>query len=265
MRILSEEVKRCILASGYCGEQIIWELDNCDTLSISGNGKIDSHQYFQRGSFGWNCIAPWSQYNNRIKTVIIADRITEIADFMFYAGEMRCFSKISIPFSVSRIGMWAFAGCRALKQLRLPPNLTRIEEFSFWRCRGLESIMIPHGVTSIGKGAFDNCSSFVELNLPSSVKEIGKGAFSGCRRLTKLKLPSKLEKIEAGTFCACCRLVNITIPRTVIHIECASFLMCNNLRDIYYTGSPSDWEKITIENGNDALTRATIHYNSRME
>lgn len=40
-----------------------------------------------------------------------------------------------------------------------------------------------------------------------------------------------------------------------------AFKDCSGLKNIYYTGSQKEWNKISIdENGNDCLTSATIHY-----
>jgi len=44
-----------------------------------------------------------------------------------------------------------------------------------------------------------------------------------------------------------------------------AFYDCSGLTDVYYAGTATEWDSIDIDSGgNDALTKATIHYNSQM-
>ena len=54
-------------------------------------------------------------------------------------------------------------------------------------------------------------------------------------------------------------LTNVTIPDSVTNICYGAFLDCIKLTDVYYDGTASDWAKITIEEGNEDLTNATLH------
>ena len=47
---------------------------------------------------------------------------------------------------------------------------------------------------------------------------------------------------------------------TVTAIGDEAFYGCYSLTDVYYTGSEEDWNKISIEDGNEWLTDATIHF-----
>ena len=40
------------------------------------------------------------------------------------------------------------------------------------------------------------------------------------------------------------------------------FVSCDNLTDVYYPGTEEDWNNIEIQDDNDPLLNATIHYNS---
>lgn len=55
-------------------------------------------------------------------------------------------------------------------------------------------------------------------------------------------------------------ITSISIPKTVEEIGRRAFSGCNSLTDVYYDGVATDWDKITIANGNDALENANIHY-----
>lgn len=62
------------------------------------------------------------------------------------------------------------------------------------------------------------------------------------------------------------RLTSVTIPSSVTDIEMMAFYNCDNLTDVYYEGSEAQWKAIKIEDPqlNEALSKATIHYNSKM-
>ena len=62
-------------ASGTCGADLTWTLDDEGTLTISGNGAMDQWNYGK---------APW--YNNRtaIKKLQINSGVTGIGEYAFY-------------------------------------------------------------------------------------------------------------------------------------------------------------------------------------
>ena len=52
---------------------------------------------------------------------------------------------------------------------------------------------------------------------------------------------------------------SVTIPNSVTSIGYWTFYNCDSLTDVYYGGTKTDWAKITIADGNDDLTNATLH------
>ena len=56
-------------------------------------------------------------------------------------------------------------------------------------------------------------------------------------------------------------LTSVVIPDSVTTIGSYAFYHCDSLTDVYYTGSETEWQAITIDSGNYDLTNATIHYN----
>ena len=61
-------------------------------------------------------------------------------------------------------------------------------------------------------------------------------------------------------FQGCSGLVSVTIPVSLTYIDDASFSACNSLTDVYYAGTKEQWNSIWIQNGNDSLTNANIHF-----
>ncbi len=74
------------------------------------------------------------------------------------------------------------------------------------------------------------------VTLPDTITEIGKGAFYR-NDLSKIYLPASLTTIGENAFYDCAKLT-----------------------DIYYSGTETQWQSISIADGNDSLENAVIHY-----
>ncbi|MEE0930801.1 MAG: leucine-rich repeat protein, partial [Acutalibacteraceae bacterium] len=127
-------------------------------------------------------------------------------------------------------------------------------------CDSLTSITIPDSVTSIGSDAFSQCSSLTSITIPNSVTTIGYGTFEDCDSLTSITIPDSVTSIGSDAFRGCSSLTSITIPDSVTSIGGYAFYKCSSLSDVYYTGSESQWNNISIDSGNSYLTNANIHF-----
>lgn len=87
------------------------------------------------------------------------------------------------------------------------------------------------------------------------------GAFKYCNSLTSIIIPDNVTSIEKQTFYNCNSLTSITIPQAVASIGESAFYWCTKLKNVYYKGTQSQWNAISIGNVNTYLTDATIHYN----
>ncbi len=137
-----------------------------------------------------------------------------------------------------------------------------IDSYAFCNCDYLSSIVLPDSITEIGFEAFYNCNSLSFVKLPDSITEIDDEAFSYCDDLEKIALPSGLTCIGSQMFDDCYNLTSIWLPESLASIEYKAFGDCYNLTDIYFEGTEEKWNAITIENDNEYLTSATVHYNS---
>ncbi len=75
-------------------------------------------------------------------------------------------------------------------------------------------------------------------------------------------VPDGIKTIGQSTFRQSESLETITLPNSIESIDSSAFFGCENLRDVYYDGTESDWKKISIAEGNNCLINATIHYTS---
>eukprot|EP00913_Durusdinium_trenchii_P023622 g22194.t1 len=92
----------------------------------------------------------------------------------------------------------------SLENLTIPDSVTHIGVCAFAECSSLVSLTIPNSVTHLGDGAFQDCSSLVNLTIPNSVTRIGRGAFMDCSDLASLTIPDTVTRIENLAFRGCC-------------------------------------------------------------
>ena len=95
--------------------------------------------------------------------------------------------------------------------------------------------------------------------MPSQLREIGQSAFKDCTGLETLNIPS-VGTIDASAFSGCTALTSVSLPKNVKTIGNAAFRYCDNIKDVYYAGSETEWSAIDIQPWNESLTNATIHY-----
>ena len=123
-------------------------------------------------------------------------------------------------------------------------------------------------VTSIGKSfspasrwAFEGCENLTSIVIPNSVTLIGIDAFSSCYNLKKIVMGSGIATIGESAFYNCLALKEITIPENITKIDTGAFEKVDNLADVYYNGTPEQWNEIIIQGKNEPLVNATIHFN----
>lgn len=184
-----------------------------------------------------------------------------------YGAFLRCaaLERINFPNSVTSIGWYAFDGCTALKEIKIPDSVTSIGAFAFSDCSTLEEINIPNGITVINAGTFFSCKSLTNIIIPNGVTSIGMSAFSGCESLESITIPNGVTSIGTNVFSGCTALASIAIPSSVTSIGLYAFSQCSALTDVYFEGTQSRWDQISIADFNEPLTSATFHWNTVIE
>lgn len=179
-----------IVASGTCGENLTWTLDDEGTLIISGTGEMMDYG----GANG----APWKNVEDvSILSVVIEDGVTSIGNASFSAcGSLE---SVNIGNSVTSIGNAAFVECFALKSVEIPDSVTSIENSAFYFC-GLRRVKIGNSVTSIEGSVFADCCALESIEIPASVTSIGGEAFGNCSSLTEIYFKGTLPQIESNSF-----------------------------------------------------------------
>ena len=127
-----------------------------------------------------------------------------------------------------------------------------------WNVR---AIVIENGVTSVGDYAFGFCIYLQDVSFPYGLETIGKGAFLSTG-LKNAALPRTVTRIGELAF-HCADLVSVTLPKGLTAIQNSAFYYNEDLQTLNYTGSPADWDAITIGEdafGNTPLSAPNCYY-----
>ncbi len=197
---------------------------------------------------------------NSLTSVAIPDSVTSIAPEAFELCEN--LANVTIGNGVTSISDNMLYCCRNLTNVTIGNRVTSIGAQAFMCCKSLTSVTIPDSVTSIGAQAFMECYGLTSVSIPDSVTSIGDSAFFVCIGLTSVTIPNNVKSIKSWAFAYCTGLTSVTIPDSVTSVGEYAFEGCSKLSDVYYTGSKAQWDRIAIEEYNDPLKNAAIHFNS---
>lgn len=104
-----------------------------------------------------------------LKSVIIPSGLTSIEPNAF--EECERLSNVTFPSSPFSIGDYAFRGCR-FTSLTLPSSLTEIGIEAFAHCKGLKSLTLSPSLSRIGYNAFGDCDRLTTLTIPSGLTSL---------------------------------------------------------------------------------------------
>ena len=192
-----------------------------------------------------------------LKSVVLPDSITRISNYMFSGCGM--LTGITIPDSVTSIGLYAFENCTSLTDVVIPDSVRSIANSAFYGCTGLTSVTIGKGVAKIDNNAFSHCSALKTVSIPDNVTTLGIGAFYWCTGLKSVDIGAGVKIIGGNAFDRCTDLQIVALRNTVTGIGRNAFRECGSLAEVCYCGSESNWDALSIGEGNDALNAADKH------
>lgn len=144
-------------------------------------------------------------------------------------------SEIVIPEGVISIEDYVFKNKDFIKSITLPDSVTEIGMEAFWECYNLEKVEIEGTIEYIDGNAFSMCEKLADIDL-SNVKQIGHNSFHGCKSLKAVDL-NALECIDASAFSAS------GIEKATLHfvgkdnsIGEKAFRECENLKEVIIKG-----------------------------
>ena len=217
------------IASGTCGKNLAWTLDDAGTLSISGTGDMIDYIYSD---------APWYEIRDHIASIIIQPGVTSIGDEAFPNCDN--LTSVRIPNSVSYIGQDSFGDCDSLTEVIIPEGVTTIGSYAFQACDNLLKVLIPKSLINFNEGTFFCCDSLTSAGPAGSGCSIEFGwkdfipskAFYACN-ITSVIIPNSLTNIGDLSF-YCCPLTNAIIPGNIDHIGFRAFSRCFSLTSVTF-------------------------------
>jgi len=167
-------------------------------------------------------------------SINIPDKIDNITVTVIgaYAFSSHKITNITLPSTISAIGVCAFSSCMNLTDIIIPDNVKIISDHAFINCRNLKNVTIPGGVIKMGNSIFADCYNLTNVTIGNGVTFLGHDTFSGCFKLENITLPNSLKTIGETTFQGCKSLKNITIPSGVTIIGRNAFNYCTNLTSL---------------------------------
>ena len=164
---------------------------------------------------------------------------------------------------VDQIEKQAFMGCKNLTEVVIPENLRIINNYAFCRS-GLKKINIPEKCYWLCSYSLSE-TQLEELTVNKDALMSGYYAlaFDDSLRTATITegIPYMYGYLPDGVFQYCFNLESVFITDHITQILKDAFNGCINLKDVYYSGSQSDWDEIEIFSGNSFLTNATLHCN----
>ena len=176
---------------------------------------------------------------------------------------------VVIPNSITKIPGYAFYDCINLRYVKIPDSVKYIDRLAFCNCSSLTSVTIPESVEYMEYGVFDGCDSLTVLNYNAiDCKPIGEGEeygiFAKCTSIKQINFGNKVKNIPEYAFLRCTSLENLTIPNSVTNIGEYAFYDCTALKNIYFTGTKTAWNNLTVGIQNTPLSNAKVYFNKSM-
>lgn len=217
-----------VVASGDCGENVVWTLYDTGELIISGTGAM--YDYTEAGS------SPIYEYLSNVKRVVIEDGVTTIESFFFCECEE--ITSVIIPDSVTFISHGAFLYCPKLTNITIGKGVTTIDKNVFSTCRNLSSVTIHKGVVSIGERAFVECVKLTDVYYEGTKSEwenIAIGDANDC--LLNATLHCEYEESSSSGS----GIIEVTKLPTEDIDESAIYKVLNDGRIAYLLNSSGDY------------------------
>ena len=197
-------------------------------------------------------------------------------------------TQVNIPstiegYTVTGLSYWYDSGFnrgvfynKSVMSVTIPDSVTSIKQYAFHDCASLTSVAIPDSVTSIGKSAFLGCTSLTSINVDpnnASFESIEGILYTkdgttlvvcpAGTKLTSVTIPNSVTTIGDSAFLGCASLTSVTVPDSLTLISNSAFSGCTSLASVYYCGTISQFNAISIGIDNSPLKYVAIYYNSR--
>lgn len=243
---------------GECGRNVKYSFEN-GVLVLSGKG--DTDDYHSKKT------APWYEFRNDIKEVIVEEGVTQIGNQLFV--ECTNLVKVTLGDTVLSIGTNVFKRCTSIQEIIIPESLTSIGGRSFtsavrnvkyagtrsqWNKieiadynSGLLNANVSFGVGKDGKMSTGTCGPNVKwtLNEDGVLVLSGNGNtdnyhsakvapwFDFRNEIKEVIVEDGVSSLGNQLFVECTNLKSVYLAETVMNIGTNVFKRCTSIQDIY--------------------------------
>ena len=226
--------------------------------------------------------------NSSLISVTFPESVTDIGRYAF--GYCTNLMSVTIPDSVTVIKRGAFRNCTSLTTIIIPENVTSMEGDVFFWCTWLTTVYY-NATDVLGEWGNDepvfghageNTSSGMSVLFGETVRRIPKGLF--CFIDDVAPTPEIEDDIPDSILAAVgtqtnregsrttldgddlasriipIRVREVSIPTSVTEIGGFAFYSCTDLKEVYYGGTQTQWSNISIDEYNEPLINAKIHF-----
>lgn len=148
---------------------------------------------------------------------------------------------------LTKVGAYAFARCKELRELLLPESVTTMGEGCFRECESLERLTVPSGVTELPRYMCVWCTGLKEVTLPPSLHKVGRFAFQYCSSLQSVTFPATLTTLGMNSFAYCFALKEVEVPSSVRQLEAYAFSECTSLRRAKLPGNSAELGELIFD------------------
>ena len=255
------------------GKYAFYNCSNLNNITLGNNLKrigdraFSNTAYYNDNSNWENGVLYLCDYlidasNNLSGSYTVKNGTIGLAEYAFdYCYDL---TGITIPNGTFYIGANAFSSCLDLKNITLPDSISYIGERAFSDTAYYsKKTNWENGVLYIGKHliAVNRNNIAASYTVKDGTITIANESFIGCKNLIYVTIPNSVKYINDSAFYNCDNLINLTIGTGVKEIGAWIFCESENFCNIYYGGSKTQWNKILIDDNNEELFNATIHYN----
>ncbi len=207
-------------------------------------------------------------------------------------------SEFTVPASVNTISSSAFADNKKLVKITVPGTVKTIESDAFSACEKLEELILCEGIEYLGGYVVSNSEMLKSVTVPASVTNMDESAFSlcydlesitvaegntaykgfdgalynadmtellaypGCKPDTVFYIPDTVVTIADYAAYYAKNLCSVLIPESVKKIGWYAFGYCDNITEKIYTGTPGQWESVSVDVGNDTFETAKTEFSA---
>ena len=197
-----------------------------------------------------NQITYYPLSGSQISTVILKSGMKTIPEYLF--ADAPVLKYVSIPGTVTEIGVGAFYWCKELEEFDWPTNVKNIYGSTFKGCEKLKRINLPRKLEGIGDYAFEGCTALEDIEIPDNVTWMGSSIFNGTG-VTEVTIPRSLKTADSPFFLSSVKyitfkdgmesipegicywdkeLISVSMPDTVKTIGKQAFYGCLALKEL---------------------------------